>query len=163
MVLLQDCQLPSILILAGRPDFQPICTTSWHDPHRDAYVPIFWSEKLVIRLKVCGLIERQQKVLKRSIETFLHSFLCPYCSGATCSASDKHRLWLIFFTYFSTLSTTSADGYLHVSWQSHRLIGMHDYCLIFTWNKLQRNPQHNADYHHHHHHQQQLTFLEWTK
>jgi len=35
-------------------------------------------------------------------------------------------------TYFSTPLTTSDGGHLHASEQSHRLIGMHAYSLIFT-------------------------------
>jgi len=49
-------RLPPIPILVGRPDFQPMCPTSRHDPRRDVYVPIFWSKKLIVCLIDSGII-----------------------------------------------------------------------------------------------------------
>jgi len=51
-------EFPTVPILAGRPDFQPMCPASRHDPHRDAYIPIFWSKMLIVCLHYCGIIQR---------------------------------------------------------------------------------------------------------
>ena len=79
--------LPPVPILAGRPDFQPMCPTSWHNPRRDVYVPIFWSKKLIVRLNDSGIIDRSNKKNKISVwKRFLRSFSCP-CNGVKCTAA----------------------------------------------------------------------------
>jgi len=95
--------LPPVPALAGRPDFQPMCPASRHDPRRDVYNPIFWSKKLIVRVNDSGIIDRSSKSTKISVwKRFLRSFSCPY-NGVHCTAAVQPvaRLLNFVFAYFS--------------------------------------------------------------